>query len=132
MSKTASSTIHRLLKYVTASNSAQDPLTADDEEELEGTYQFNCENPLEADCLLVDEAAMLDVTLAAALLDALKNGTQLILVGKFQLSQYQYSSKLTQMQWTIWLNANEFTALKYNMRMQQICVIMKVETQLFL
>ena len=81
MTKTPSSTIHRLLKYVTASGARKDPSLVDEEEDLEGSYTFNCDNPLEADSVLIDEAAMLDVTLAAALLTALKAGTQLVLVG---------------------------------------------------
>lgn len=84
MAKKESSTIHRLLKYVAAgSSSKENRLQDDDEEDLEGNYHFNELNPLEADSVLVDEAAMLDVTLAAALLQALKAGTQLVLVGKF-------------------------------------------------
>ena len=50
---------------------------------LEGSYTFNEINPLECDAVLLDEAAMLDVTLAAAFLKALKVGTQVVLVGKF-------------------------------------------------
>jgi len=38
-------------------------------------------NPLEADCLVVDEVSMLDVELAAALLEAVPPGCRLVLVG---------------------------------------------------
>ncbi len=58
------STIHRLLKY-----SPRDG------------FQHNEESPLEIDFLVVDEASMLDLHLAYALLRALSPGTHLLLVG---------------------------------------------------
>ncbi len=73
-----SSTVHRLLQYK-AAGAQKD---ADDEEALEGSYLFCRSNPLTADAVLVDEASMLDITLAAALLEALGPNTQLVLVGK--------------------------------------------------
>jgi exodeoxyribonuclease V alpha subunit len=58
-------TIHRLLEY--------DPA---------GRRFRRCrERPLEADLVIVDEASMLDVTLACQLLDAVADGTRLVLVG---------------------------------------------------
>lgn len=44
-------------------------------------FQRKRENPLECDVVVVDEASMLDLSLAAALLDALKPHTRLVLVG---------------------------------------------------
>lgn len=58
------STIHRLLGYSPA----------------EG-YKHNEDSPLPLDLLVVDEASMLDLQLAHALLRALKPGTHLLLVG---------------------------------------------------
>lgn len=47
-------------------------------------FQINSENPLEADVIVVDESSMLDIELAAALLEAIKLGTKLILLGDTQ------------------------------------------------
>lgn len=58
------STIHRLLGFSPG----------------EG-FQFNAENPLPLDLLVVDEASMLDLNLAHHLLKALRPGTHLLLVG---------------------------------------------------
>jgi len=62
-------TIHRLLEY------SSDP---DGERMYFGRDSMN---PLEVDALIVDEASMIDVTLMAALLDALPSGVRLIIVG---------------------------------------------------
>ncbi len=59
------STIHRLLQYGGE----------------EGSFQVNQENPLDCECLIVDEVSMMDVFLMRQLLLALKPGTRLILVG---------------------------------------------------
>ncbi|NLM85802.1 MAG: ATP-dependent RecD-like DNA helicase [Clostridiales bacterium] len=59
------STIHRLLQYGGE----------------EGSFQINQENPLDCDCLIVDEVSMMDVFLMKSLLLALQPGTRLILVG---------------------------------------------------
>ena len=75
-----SSTIHRLLQYKPAGSRSREA-PGDDEEELEGSYSFCRSNPLPAEAVLVDEAAMLDVNLAAALLEALSPNCQLVLVG---------------------------------------------------
>jgi exodeoxyribonuclease V alpha subunit len=58
-------TLHRLLEWRPA----------------EGAFGRSSERPLEADLLVVDEASMLDVRLAADLLAALGPGTRLVLVG---------------------------------------------------
>ena len=42
---------------------------------------MNRENPLDCDCLIVDEVSMMDVFLTRSLLEALQPGTRLILVG---------------------------------------------------
>ena len=46
-----------------------------------GGFSRNEEWPLDADVVVVDEASMLDVELTAALLEACKDGTHLLLVG---------------------------------------------------
>ena len=58
-------TLHRLLEWRPA----------------EGVFGRNAERPLELDLLVVDEASMIDVRLAAELLAALASGTRLVLVG---------------------------------------------------
>ena len=47
----------------------------------EGTFRRNAENPLDCDVLVVDEASMLDLPLAGALLRALPRHATLLLVG---------------------------------------------------
>lgn len=64
-SKMPAETIHRMLGF-------QPPL---------GKFSRNSGNPIEADLVIVDEVSMLDVPLAAALLDAIAPGTCLLLVG---------------------------------------------------
>ena len=58
-------TIHRLLEF---SGEA-------------GAFGRNEDNPLEADCVIADEASMIDLTLMRSLLRAIAPGTRLILVG---------------------------------------------------
>jgi exodeoxyribonuclease V alpha subunit len=58
-------TIHRLLEF-----NPQD-----------GRFRRNADNPLDAEVLVIDEASMLDITLAAALLSALRDTTSVIFVG---------------------------------------------------
>jgi len=58
-------TIHRLLEFT--------PRTRG--------FSRNRENPIEADCLVIDEISMLDIELAAALLEAVPPDCRLVLVG---------------------------------------------------
>jgi len=58
------STIHRLLGYSPG----------------EG-FKFNASNPLPVDFLVIDEASMLELSLAQSLLRALRSGTHILLVG---------------------------------------------------
>jgi exodeoxyribonuclease V alpha subunit len=58
-------TIHRLLEF--------NPIT--------GEFTRNREQPIEADCLVIDEVSMLDVELAAMLFEAVPPETRLVLVG---------------------------------------------------
>ena len=60
-----SKTIHRLLEY---SGETRD-------------FQRNGDNPLEAGCVIVDEASMIDLMLMRSLLRAVKPGTRLLIVG---------------------------------------------------
>ncbi len=60
-----SSTIHRMLEYGGENAS----------------FSRNQDNPLETDCLIVDEMSMVDLLLMRSLLNALQPGTRLILVG---------------------------------------------------
>lgn len=56
-------TIHRLLEW------------------QNGSFQRNEEHPLHTDFLIVDECSMLDISLTAAVLNALPDGCQLLLIG---------------------------------------------------
>jgi exodeoxyribonuclease V alpha subunit len=58
-------TIHRLLEF--------NPLM--------GGFQCDLQSPLDCDTLIIDETSMIDVSLMAALLDAVTNRTQLVFVG---------------------------------------------------
>ena len=58
-------TIHRLLEF----------------NPRERTFNRNRERPLEADMVVIDEVSMLDITLAAHLLDAVEPSCRLVLVG---------------------------------------------------
>ena len=62
-------TIHRLLEY---DYSGDDDFPSFNRDE---------ENPLEADAIILDEASMIDIVLLNSLLEAIKPGTRLILVG---------------------------------------------------
>ncbi|MBR6351921.1 MAG: AAA family ATPase, partial [Firmicutes bacterium] len=62
-------TIHRLLEY--SYQSGEDVMR----------FGRNAENPLEFDCVIVDEMSMVDILLMDGLLAAVKPGTRLILVG---------------------------------------------------
>ncbi|MBV9594629.1 MAG: AAA family ATPase, partial [Actinobacteria bacterium] len=67
------STIHRLL--------GAQPRTDGEDVSFSGAFARGSELPLEEDVVVVDEASMLDVELAAALLDACKDGTHVVFVG---------------------------------------------------
>jgi RecD/TraA family predicted helicase len=81
------STIHRLLKYRPKSSSEQNQGAIDslDEDEIDfgemDSFEHGESNKLESDAVLVDEASMLSLPLAAALMQSLNTKTQLILVG---------------------------------------------------
>ena len=63
------STIHRLLEYFYSEN----------EENMR--FGRTEENPLEYDCIIVDEMSMVDILLMEGLVNAVRPGTRLILVG---------------------------------------------------
>ena len=103
----APSTVHRLLDFVprgdkgrasqagvadgaedsgsssaaSAVDAADGPTDAGESLAYEGTFRRNAENPLDCDVLVVDEASMLDLPLAGALLRALPRHATLLLVG---------------------------------------------------
>ncbi|AZI57968.1 exodeoxyribonuclease V [Nakamurella antarctica] len=62
-------TIHRLL------GARGGPVNSGDR------FEKNSENQIEADVIVIDEASMLDVELAAALLESIADGTHLVIVG---------------------------------------------------
>lgn len=62
-------TIHRLLEYSFS------------EEEAIMSFSKNEEEPLEADVIIIDEVSMVDITLMLYLLQAIKKGTRVLLVG---------------------------------------------------
>jgi len=73
------STIHRLLKTIPSSI----------------YFKHNAENPLPYDVVIVDESSMIDVAIFSKLLDAIGNGTRLILLGdKNQLASVEAGSLL--------------------------------------
>ncbi|MCL1863597.1 MAG: ATP-dependent RecD-like DNA helicase [Defluviitaleaceae bacterium] len=63
-------TIHRLLEVEFMSENSR-----------RQTFRRDEENPLETDVLIVDECSMIDILLMKSLLDAVADGTRLILVG---------------------------------------------------
>ena len=90
-------TIHRLLKWVPSNSTKHSSKSTDPEFDAGsgGHFKFNRQNPLklaeegvdeaewkEVDAVLVDEASMLDLPLAAALLEALPPKCQLVFVGR--------------------------------------------------
>jgi exodeoxyribonuclease V alpha subunit len=71
-------TIHRLLGY-----------------DADGLFRRDDDNPLPADCLVVDEASMIDLPLMARLLAALPAGARLVLLGdRDQLASVEAGSVL--------------------------------------
>lgn len=81
------STIHRLLKYrpKSSNDQAKEAIESFDEDEIDfgemDCFEHGESNKLESDAVLVDEASMLSLPLAAALMQSLHPKTQLILVG---------------------------------------------------
>ncbi len=72
-------TIHRLLGY----------------RHLSPYFRHNAQNPLSADLVVVDETSMVDLSLMAKLLSALKSGARLILLGDmFQLASVEAGNVL--------------------------------------
>jgi exodeoxyribonuclease V alpha subunit len=67
------STLHRLL--------GAQPRQSGDDVSFDGRFARGSEWPLDEDVIVVDEASMLDVELADALLSACSDGTHLVLVG---------------------------------------------------
>jgi exodeoxyribonuclease V alpha subunit len=67
------STLHRLL--------GAQPRQSEDGVRFDGGFARNEQSPLDQDVIVVDEASMLDVELAEALLAACADGTHLVLVG---------------------------------------------------
>lgn len=65
LTHTYASTLHRLLKF----------------SPKEGRYQHNSSNPLKGDFVIVDEASMIDISLADALVRAVPASSSLVLVG---------------------------------------------------
>ncbi len=65
-------TIHRLLEY---------GYGAEDGEDDEPAFQRNDENPLECQCVVLDEMSMVDLLLMRSFLRSVRPGTRLILVG---------------------------------------------------
>jgi exodeoxyribonuclease V alpha subunit len=74
------STLHRLLKFIPDSVH----------------FKHNAENPLPYDVIIVDEASMIDVPLFAKLLNAIKMGARIILLGdRNQLASVEAGSLLS-------------------------------------
>ena len=65
-----SKTIHRLLEVATGNELSDEP-----------KFARNNSNPLDEDVIIVDEASMIDVPLMNSLLNAIKTGARLILIG---------------------------------------------------
>jgi exodeoxyribonuclease V alpha subunit len=71
------STIHRLLRNIPGTTG----------------FRYNALNPLHYDVVIIDESSMIDVALFAKLLDAIKPGTRLIMLGdKDQLASVEAGS----------------------------------------
>jgi len=81
--KAEASTIHRLLEFNRldfGDDDSEEPLISFYEKTGQG-FLRNSGNPLEMDCLIVDEASMLDVDLTNALLDAVPENSTVVFVG---------------------------------------------------
>lgn len=62
-------TIHRLLEFTY------------DDEDAQGSFQINEDNPLDTDVVIVDEMSMVDAYLFRSLLRGVQEGTRLVLIG---------------------------------------------------
>ena len=71
-------TIHRLLGYAP---SFGDDDISEDSDDGRMAFEYNSENPLESDVIIVDEMSMVDLWLMNALLNAVPDGACLIMVG---------------------------------------------------
>lgn len=65
-------TIHRLLGAC---------MSEEDSEYAEGRFEYDEENPLKADLIILDETSMLDINLMNSFLRAVKRGGRIVLVG---------------------------------------------------
>ena len=72
-------TIHRLLGYGPVFVKNDDNYNVVDYTKME--FEYNADNPLDADVIIVDEMSMVDLKLMNALVTAIGPGTRLILVG---------------------------------------------------
>ncbi len=71
-------TIHRLLGYAPVFG---DDDISEEEADTRMAFEYNYENPLDTDVVIIDEMSMVDLWLMNALLNALPDGTRLIMVG---------------------------------------------------
>ena len=71
-------TIHRLLGYAPVFGEDDMP---EDDQDSRMAFEYNSENPLDTDVVIIDEMSMVDLWLMNALLNALSDGTRLIMVG---------------------------------------------------
>ena len=71
-------TIHRLLGYAPVFG---DEDISEEEADTRMAFEYNSENPLDTDVVIIDEMSMVDLWLMNALLNALHDGTCLIMVG---------------------------------------------------
>ncbi len=72
-------TIHRLLGYAPAFGSEDDFHEGSSDSRM--AFEYNFDNPLETDVVIIDEMSMVDIWLMNALLNALPDETRLIMVG---------------------------------------------------
>ncbi len=79
---TQASTLHKLLGFIPE----------------KVTFKHNCNNPLNADVVLVDEASMIDIAMMSKLIEAVPRHAKLILIGdKDQLSSVETGSVFADM-----------------------------------
>ena len=73
-------TIHRMLGYI--------PSSYDDI----GHFEYNEDNPLDTDVIIIDEMSMVDVVLFEKLLRGMKDNTRLVIVGEFALGLHELAT----------------------------------------